>query len=52
MRIAGALTAGAVVAGMIVAGGVTAPAARAARGKQDERSAAKAASAPAGVRSR
>ncbi len=49
MRIAGGLAAGAVVAGMIVAGAVTAPAARAA-GERDP--AAKAASAPAGVRSR
>jgi D-alanyl-D-alanine carboxypeptidase (penicillin-binding protein 5/6) len=51
MRIAGALTAGALVAGMIVAGAVTAPAARAA-GEKRTTPAAKAASAPAGVRSR
>ena len=52
MRIAGALTAGALVAGMIVAGAVTAPAARAAAGAKRTTPSAKAASAPAGVRSR
>jgi len=46
MRIAGGLAAGAVIAGLVVSGGVAAPAARAATGE------AKAAAAPAGVRSR
>jgi D-alanyl-D-alanine carboxypeptidase (penicillin-binding protein 5/6) len=46
MRIAGRLAAGAVIAGLIASGGVAAPAAMAATGK------AKAAAAPAGVRSR
>jgi D-alanyl-D-alanine carboxypeptidase (penicillin-binding protein 5/6) len=46
MRIAGGLAAGAVIAGLVASGGVAAPAARAATGE------AKAAAAPAGVRSR
>jgi D-alanyl-D-alanine carboxypeptidase (penicillin-binding protein 5/6) len=46
MRVAGGLAVGAVIAGLIVSGGVAAPAARAATGE------AKAAAAPAGVRSR
>jgi serine-type D-Ala-D-Ala carboxypeptidase (penicillin-binding protein 5/6) len=52
MRIAGGVAAGALVAGMIVAGAATAPAARAAAGETGTTPAAKAASAPAGVRSR
>jgi serine-type D-Ala-D-Ala carboxypeptidase (penicillin-binding protein 5/6) len=51
MRIAGGVAAGALVAGMIVAGAATAPAARAAAGKTETTPAARAASAPAGVRS-
>jgi D-alanyl-D-alanine carboxypeptidase (penicillin-binding protein 5/6) len=52
MRIAGGVAAGALVAGMIVAAAVTAPAARAAAGETGTTPAAKAAPAPAGVRSR
>jgi D-alanyl-D-alanine carboxypeptidase (penicillin-binding protein 5/6) len=52
MRIAGGVAAGAVLAGMIVAGGAAAPAARAATTQAGAVTAARPASAPAGVRSR